>query len=71
MTDQLSYDVFAQAANAIPSLLGGLEAERVLAIGASQSASRMTVYYNVVLPQEHSGSRKAGSSSRRSPCRRR
>ena len=51
-TDQLSYDVFAQAAQAIPSLLGGLEAERVLAIGASQSASRMTVYYNVVLPQE-------------------
>jgi hypothetical protein len=51
-TDQLSYDVFAQAAQALPSLLGGLDAERVLAIGASQSAGRMTVYYNVVLPQE-------------------
>jgi Alpha/beta hydrolase domain len=56
-TDQLSYDIFAQAAQAIKSpgavdLLGGLDAERVLAIGASQSASRMTIYYNVVLPQE-------------------
>ena len=51
-TDQLSYDVFAQAATSVPSLLGGLHADRVLAIGASQSASRMTVYYNVVLPQE-------------------
>ena len=56
-TDQLSYDIFAQAAEAIRSpgavdLLGGLDVERVLAIGASQSASRMTVYYNVVLPQE-------------------
>ena len=56
-TDQLSYDIFAQAAQAITSPgavdpLGGLEVERVLAIGASQSASRMTIYYNVVLPQE-------------------
>jgi hypothetical protein len=56
-TDQLSYDIFAQAAQAIKSpgavdLLGGLAVERVLAIGASQSASRMTTYYNVVLPQE-------------------
>ena len=57
VTDQLSYDIFAQAAQALRSPgavdpLGGLEAERVLAIGASQSASRMTTYYNVVLPQE-------------------
>jgi Alpha/beta hydrolase domain len=56
-TDQLSYDIFAQAAQAVRSpgavdLLGGLDVERVLAIGASQSAGRMTVYYNVVLPQE-------------------
>ncbi len=56
-TDQLSYDIFAQAGEAVGSpgavdLLGGLEAERVLAVGASQSAGRMTVYYNVVLPQE-------------------
>jgi Alpha/beta hydrolase domain len=56
-TDQLSYDIFAQAAEALKSPgavdpLGGLEIERVLAIGASQSAGRMTIYYNVVLPQE-------------------
>jgi Alpha/beta hydrolase domain len=56
-TDQLSYDIFAQAAQAVKTpgavdLLGGLDVKRVLAIGASQSASRMTTYYNVVLPQE-------------------
>ncbi len=56
-TDQLSYDIFAQAAQALRSpgaveALGGLEVERLLAIGASQSAGRMTTYYNVVLPQE-------------------
>jgi hypothetical protein len=56
-TDQLSYDIFAQAAQSLRSSgdvdpLGGLELDRVLAIGASQSASRMTTYYNVVLPQE-------------------
>jgi len=55
-TDQMSYDIFAQAAAALASPqgvdpLGGLQAERLLAIGASQSASRMTTYYNVVLPQ--------------------
>lgn len=55
-TDQLSYDIFAQAAAALKAPqgadpLGGLEPERLLAIGASQSASRMTTYYNVVLPQ--------------------
>ena len=31
--------------------LGGLDVEHVLAIGASQSAGRMTTYYDVVLPQ--------------------
>ncbi len=56
-TDQLSYDIFAQAAQALKSPgavdpLGGLDVERVLAVGASQSAGRMTIYYNVVLPQE-------------------
>ena len=56
-TDQLSYDIFAQAAQALRSPgavdpLAALDVERVLAIGASQSASRMTIYYNVVLPQE-------------------
>lgn len=56
-TDQLSYDIYAQAAHALKSAgavdpLAGLDVERVLAIGASQSASRMTIYYNAVLPQE-------------------
>ena len=55
--DELSYDIFAQAAQALKSPgavdpLQGLDVERILAIGASQSATRMTVYYNVVLPQE-------------------
>jgi Alpha/beta hydrolase domain len=57
MDDELSYDIFAQAAQALKSPgavdpLRGLDVERILAIGASQSAGRMTVYYNVVLPQE-------------------
>jgi len=56
-TDQLSYDIFAQAAQALKSPgavdpLAGLDVQRVLAVGASQSAGRMTTYYNVVLPQE-------------------
>jgi hypothetical protein len=55
-TDQLSYDVFSQAAKAVlepqgVDPMGGLGAQLLLAIGASQSASRMTTYYNVVLPQ--------------------
>ncbi|GAA2206525.1 alpha/beta hydrolase domain-containing protein [Nonomuraea monospora] len=54
-TDQLSYDVFSQAAQAIrasarPALLGRLRADTVLAVGASQSAGRLTVYYDSVLP---------------------
>ncbi|WP_236567935.1 MULTISPECIES: alpha/beta hydrolase domain-containing protein [unclassified Nocardiopsis] len=51
--DQLSYDVFAQAARALRSsgrLTGGIGVDQVLAIGASQSARRMTSYYEEVLP---------------------
>ncbi|HEX5997415.1 MAG TPA: alpha/beta hydrolase domain-containing protein [Jiangellales bacterium] len=56
LTDQLSYDIFAQAAQAVRSPegtdpMGGLVVEKVLAIGASQSAGRMTTYYNNILPQ--------------------
>jgi hypothetical protein len=56
MTDQMSYDIFSQAAKAIRSPqgvdpMGGLDVETVLAIGASQSAVRMTTYYNSILPQ--------------------
>jgi hypothetical protein len=54
--DELSYDIFAQAAKAISSggarsPMGRLQVRTVLAIGASQSAGRMTVYYQNVLPK--------------------
>ncbi|WP_052809361.1 alpha/beta hydrolase domain-containing protein [Streptomonospora alba] len=52
--DELSYDVFSQAAQAVRTgeagVVGRVEIDNVLAIGASQSAGRMTVYYNEVLP---------------------
>lgn len=56
VADQLSYDIFAQAGKAVSDPAGvdptgGLDVDQVLAIGASQSASRMTVYYDAVLPQ--------------------
>lgn len=55
-TDELSYDIFAQAAKAVSSPgdvdpMGGLDVDTVLAIGGSQSASRMVTYYDFVLPQ--------------------
>jgi hypothetical protein len=52
-TDQLSYDIFAQAGAAVRAggLLGRLRVRTLLAIGVSQSAARMTVYYDSVLPQ--------------------
>jgi Alpha/beta hydrolase domain len=56
--DEMSYDIFAQAARAVRSParggvrpLGRLHADNVLAVGASQSAARMTTYYDAVLPQ--------------------
>jgi hypothetical protein len=52
--DELSYDIFAQAGAAVRNshrLMGGLRVRTLLAIGASQSAGRMTVYYDRVLPQ--------------------
>ena len=54
--DEMSYDIFSQAAKAIRSPqgvdpMGGLDVDTVLAIGASQSAFRMTIYYNSILPQ--------------------
>lgn len=56
VTDELSYDIFAQAAQAVRSPggtdpMGGLVVEQVLALGASQSAGRMRVYYDEILPQ--------------------
>jgi hypothetical protein len=54
--DELSYDIFAQAGQALrarghDSPMGRLRVDTLLAIGASQSAGRMTVYYDRVLPQ--------------------
>lgn len=51
--DELSYDVFTQAGRAIDAgaVMGGLRTRTLLAIGASQSAGRMTVLYDRILPQ--------------------
>ncbi|MFI9007516.1 alpha/beta hydrolase domain-containing protein [Actinosynnema sp. NPDC053489] len=53
--DELSYDVFTQAGRAVASgaVLGGLRTRTLLAVGASQSAGRMTVLYDRVLPRQH------------------
>jgi Alpha/beta hydrolase domain len=56
--DEMSYDIFSQAARAVRAPrrggtdpMGRLDVDTVLAIGASQSAARMTTYYDAVLPQ--------------------
>jgi alpha/beta hydrolase family protein len=56
MADELSYDIFAQAAQTLrrhdgTGPMGRLWTRTLLGIGASQSAGRMTVYYNNVLPK--------------------
>jgi hypothetical protein len=53
--DSLCYDIFSQAAQAVRcpkgiDPLAGLDVKQVLAIGASQSASRLTIYYNSIHP---------------------
>jgi Alpha/beta hydrolase domain len=53
--DALSYDVFAQAAQAVrtsgsANVMGGLKVERVFATGHSQSAGRLATYVNSVHP---------------------
>ena len=53
--DDLSYDVFAQAAQAVRSIngtsvVGGLRVQRLFATGHSQSASRLATYVNSVHP---------------------
>jgi hypothetical protein len=52
--DSYSYDIYSQAGQAVRSdadtLLDGLEPERVLAIGESQSAFRLLTYINAVQP---------------------
>lgn len=56
--DDLSYDIIAQAAQAIRSpgnvdVLGGLRAARLFATGHSQSAGRLGTYVNSVHPLHH------------------
>jgi hypothetical protein len=53
--DSLCYDIFSQAAQVVRCPKGidpmaGLDVKLVLAIGASQSASRLTIYYNSIHP---------------------
>jgi alpha/beta hydrolase family protein len=52
--DVLAWDVFSQVGASIASpgsrLLGGLRARRIIAAGESQSASRLTSYYNSIQP---------------------
>jgi hypothetical protein len=53
--DDLSYDIFSQAGQAARQPmgvdpLGGLKARRVIAIGESQSASRLATYINSINP---------------------
>jgi hypothetical protein len=53
--DSFSYDIFSQAGRAIAdprgvNPLAGLKARRLLAFGESQSAARLSTYYNAVHP---------------------
>jgi hypothetical protein len=53
--DSFSYDIFSQAAQAVRNPvgvdpLGGLKVERMIAVGESQSASRLATYYNAINP---------------------
>lgn len=53
--DSYSYDIFTQAGQAIvddPVVLGGVPAQRLIATGESQSASRLVTYINAVHPGE-------------------
>ncbi len=53
--DQYSYDMYTQTGAAVwfanDVLLGGLKPERVIAIGESQSAFRLTTYVNAIGPK--------------------
>jgi hypothetical protein len=54
-SDQLSFDIFAQAAQAVRSPegidpMGGLKAKGIFAIGASQSEAYLVTYHNSIHP---------------------
>ena len=56
--DALSYDIFAQAGQAVRtpgavSILGNLQPRYVIATGESQSAQRLSIYINSVMPLGH------------------
>jgi hypothetical protein len=58
-SDDSGWDIYTQAARAVgpdrsrqPDPLGGLEVERVLAFGVSQSATRLATYLNAVHSRE-------------------
>jgi hypothetical protein len=53
--DSFSYDIFSEAAQAVRNPVGldpldGLQVQRMIAIGESQSASRLATYFNAVHP---------------------
>ena len=53
--DSFSYDIFSQAAQAVRNPVGldpleGLQVQRMIAVGQSQSASRMATYVNAIHP---------------------
>ena len=53
--DSFSYDIFSQAAQAVRRPVGidpldGLAVQRMIAVGQSQSAFRLTTYYNAIHP---------------------
>ena len=56
-SDDLSYDIFSQVARAVGPQrdraidpMGGLEVKRVIGLGASQSAGRLSTYVNAIHP---------------------
>lgn len=54
--DEYSFDIYTQAARALksaPELVGGMQVQKVVAVGQSQSALRLTTYINAVQPLEN------------------
>jgi hypothetical protein len=53
--DSFSYDIFSQAGKAIRAdadvILGGLQPQHLIAVGESQSATRMVTYIDAIHPQ--------------------